>query len=244
VQTAALIERLEAEGPRLADAASEAGLDVAVPGCPQWSVRDLVVHTGGIHRWAADIVCTGGQSFDTDAGRAVGTGPADEELLDWFRDGHAALVAALRAAPDDIDCATFLPADSPWHFWSRRQAHETAMHRADAETAAGLVPSFPAEFAADGIGELLLGFAARTRKPAERTATIGLAASDGPSWFAQLGGERVVARQADPAAADAVVRGNSAELYLWLWNRPSPAQVTGDPAAVELWRQTVRVRWS
>ena len=43
----------------------------------------------------------------------------------------------LRSAPADLDCFTFLPAESARHFWARRQAHETAIHRVDAENAAG-----------------------------------------------------------------------------------------------------------
>ncbi|HEU5005815.1 MAG TPA: maleylpyruvate isomerase family mycothiol-dependent enzyme [Jatrophihabitantaceae bacterium] len=239
----ALIDHLAADGPRLAEAATRAGLDAQVP-ATDWTVRELVTHVGGIHRWAADIVANCGTSFDTAAGEAVGTGPADAELIDWFRAGHAGLVETLRAAPTDLDCATFLPADSPLHFWARRQAHETAVHCVDAEAAAGRVTGFDAAFAQDGIAELLLGFAARKSNAIAQPATIALHAADGPSWLITLGGERIVA---EPAAidkpADATISGTSSDFYLWLWNRASTATVAGDARVAELWR-AVRIRWS
>lgn len=42
-----------------------------------------------------------------------------------------------------------VPATSPRAFWARRQAHETAIHRADAESALATVPEWNAAFAAD-----------------------------------------------------------------------------------------------
>ena len=66
----------------------------------------------------------------------LGRGPADAGLIAAYRDGHAALVAALRDADPDLECATFMPAPSPLAFWARRQAHETAIHRYDAQSAA------------------------------------------------------------------------------------------------------------
>jgi uncharacterized protein (TIGR03083 family) len=245
-----LIEHMAADGGELADAAARAGLDAAVPGT-EWTVRELVTHVGGVHRWAADIVRTRGHSVATDAGAAVGTGPSDAELIDWFREGHAALVAALRAAPADLDCATFLPADSPRHFWARRQAHETAVHRADAQAAAGGggVTAFDPAFAQDGIAELLRGFAARRSNAIEQRARIHLQPGDGPSWLVTLGGERTVAEPdadpgpADPSYADVRVAGTSSALYLWLWNRPAEVVITGDEPAAALWRG-VRVTWS
>lgn len=41
-----------------------------------------------------------------------------------------------RWAAGYVDCWTFLDAPSPLAFWARRQAHETAIHRADAQLAA------------------------------------------------------------------------------------------------------------
>jgi uncharacterized protein (TIGR03083 family) len=245
MEIAALIDRVEVDGQLLIAAARRAGWDAGVPQL-DWTVRDLVLHTGGVHRWAADIVSTGGQSFDTAAAAAVGSGPADDELADWFATGQAALVETLRSAAPDLDCATFLPADSPRHFWCRRQAHETAIHRVDAEGAAGVeITAFGGAFAQDGIGEIVRGFGARKRATGARKATLGLAAVDGPSWLLTLGGERVEAVETgDPDEADATVRGSSAELYRWLWNRPSDAVVDGDASVARLWADTVRVRWS
>jgi uncharacterized protein (TIGR03083 family) len=239
-----LIDQLESDGPRLAAAAARAGWGAPVPSCPDWTVRDLVTHTGGVHRWAADIVTRACDTTETELGGAVGAGPSDDSALPgWFQEGHAALVAALRAAPDDLDCVTFLPAASPLTFWARRQAHETAIHRADAEGAtSGVVTPFPAGFAQDGIGEMLHGFARRRRKALDRTGTIALRAEDGPSWLITLGGERAIAEQ-DDVTGDATVAGTSSELYLWLWNRPSAAVVSGAADVAELWR-IVRVRWS
>ncbi len=136
------IDQLAAEGPRLADAAQRAGLDAAVPGCPGWQVRDLVTHVGGVHRWAASIVGGALAGGDDVMGDRVGAGPADPLLIGWFRDGHRALVQTLRDAPGDLACFTFLPAPSPLAFWARRQAHETAIHRGDAQAACRAAGSF------------------------------------------------------------------------------------------------------
>ncbi len=238
-----LIESLAAEGPLLADSARDAGLDTAVPGL-DWDVRTLVTHVGGVHRWAADIVRTAAPSLGTDAHSEVGTGPDDATLLEWFADGHAGLVEALRQAPPDLPAATFLPAESPRHFWARRQAHETAIHRADAERAAGRPTYFAADFAQDGIAELLDGFAARRSNAVADSGSVGLDAADGPSWLITFGGERITAGPAeDLVDTDATVRGLSSDLYLWLWNRACDAVVDGDAEVAGRWAHKVRVKW-
>jgi len=128
---------LRRQGELLASAARRAGLATAVPSCPGWAVRDLLMHTGYVHRWATGFVAEGltrpgGASEE----EILSQGPADAQLPGWFCEGHAALVRALGAAPPDLECWTFLAAPSPLAFWARRQAHETAIHRVDAEQAA------------------------------------------------------------------------------------------------------------
>ena len=238
----ALIDRLAVDGPALADAAGEAGPDAAVPGCPGWSIRDLIVHTGGIHRWATDIVRSARETTDTAAGEAVGTAP-EGDLIAWFSAGHADLVSALRAAPDALRCATFLPAPSPRAFWARRQAHETAIHRADAEAALGRIPAFDATFAQDGIDELLTGFAARRGNAVAEAGTMALRITDGPGRLVTFGGPRTVTVTVPDPQADAEVVGTASDLYLWLWHRPSAARVLGDAAVAARW-DAVTVTWS
>src|SRR5262249_17763118 len=136
---------LRREGELLADAAQRAGLAAAVPSCPGWAVRDLLRHTGYVHRWATGFVAEGltrpgGASEE----EILGQGPADAELPGWFREGHAALVGALGAAGPGLNCWAFLPAPSPLAFWARRQAHETAIHQVDADQAAAGAAGQPA----------------------------------------------------------------------------------------------------
>jgi uncharacterized protein (TIGR03083 family) len=252
VEIPELVDHLADEGARLATAAGQVEWDTPVPRT-EWNVRDLVTHLGGVHRWAGDVVRTGAADLDTAANQAVGRGPGDDELLEWFMTGHAALVSALRSAPPDLAAATFLSAPSPLHFWARRQAHETAIHRADADAACGELSKYAPEFAQDGIVEMLQGFAARKSMRIDRKATIALDATDGPSWLVSLGGERISADPVDDVARigsagtdvpRADVCGSSSDLYLWLWNRSSEAVLSGSQEIADLWTASVRIRWS
>lgn len=242
VEIAEHIAQLEADGPLLAVAAAGAGLDARVPGCPDWTIRELLVHTGGVHRWAAAIV--GGALVENDQATrdAVGTGPPDNALLDWFRTGHEALVSTLRGADPGLECFTFLPAPSGLAFWARRQAHETAIHRVDAESATGASSPIGAAFAADGIAEMLTCFAAR-RKP-RGAGTIGLHPDDGSApWRVTLTAGGISARPEDGDRAGATVSGSTSDIYRWLWNRAADVRISGDAEVAALWRG-IRVRWS
>ena len=234
------IAALEQEGVRLAAAASD--LDADVPPCPQWTVRDAVVHTGGVHRWATSIVRDR---------LAVDPAPIEDELakpgtrdpIEWFREGHAELVATLRDADAALQCVTFLPAPSPLAFWARRQAHETAIHRADAQSAVGPITPYDEAFANDGIDEMLTGFAARRRRTsAEAPRTLALRPGDGDGWLVTFAPDGIKAVRG-AYDAECTISGSASDVYLWLWHRPATVQVSGEPAVADLW-QAVRVRWS
>ncbi|MFD9645724.1 maleylpyruvate isomerase N-terminal domain-containing protein [Streptomyces sp. NPDC059082] len=154
------IDALEAAGRGLADAAAQAGPDAEVPTCPGWRVRDLLRHTAMVHRWATTLVAEARTSYHPGDGETTLDG---EELLAHFREGHARLVATLRAAPESLECWTFLPAPSPLAFWARRQAHETTVHRADAESALGGGPG-PVNPAVAGGGGVRLGGGVHCRR--------------------------------------------------------------------------------
>ncbi|TQJ86301.1 maleylpyruvate isomerase family mycothiol-dependent enzyme [Streptomyces sp. SLBN-31] len=239
METAEFLETLDREGRLLAAAAERAGTDAKVPTCPDWTVRDLLRHTGVVHRWAAGFVGEGHASP-----RPMGDPPGLDgaELLAWFRAGHRALVETLAAAPSDVECWHFLPAPSPLAFWTRRQAHETTVHRIDAEAARGGAPGeIASEFAADGVDELLRGFHARARSRvrSERPRVLRVRATDvdGAVWTVRLAAEPPVTVRDDSGAADCEVAGPAAQLYLSLWNRLPFPSVTGDASVAALWRE-------
>jgi len=252
VEIAQHIDALRSAGNRLSVAAAEAGPDAAVPSCPDWVVRDLVRHQGGVHRWAAGIVgVPRTEAWNVDLDEVVGTWPTDADLIGWFGEGLDALVKVLSSADPDLTCWTFLAAPSPLAMWARRQAHETSVHGVDAELAAArAVTPFPARFAADGIAELLECFitrrGGRLRSDPKRLLRVQCTDAQG-DWLVTIGPDGVETTQArDSTRADCLVAGSANDLYLALWSRRSPADlsVDGDGQVLDLFLDRVNVRWS
>jgi uncharacterized protein (TIGR03083 family) len=247
------IAAVREEGALMATAVSGADPDGTVPTCPDWTVRDLVRHMGGVHRWATGFVRGRTEPVDADLDEVVGTWPADADLADWLAQGCADLVAALATAPDDLQCWTFLPAPSPRAMWARRQAHETAIHRVDAQLAVGhpVSPWAPA-FAADGVDELLSLFVPRrsTTLRADPPVTLAVDCADvDTSWLLRLDGHGVSTTRAahdDAGGAACTVSGKAGDLYLALWNRAGAdgLTITGERAVLQQFSEGVRIRWT
>jgi len=199
--------------------------------------------------------------WNVDLDEVVGTWPDDADLVRWFRAGHARLVEALSTADPALECWTWLPAPSPLAHWARRQAHETSIHRVDAELAAGVTPSVPyPTFAADGVDELLTCFVPRRSKrlAVEAPRTLAVRATDtSAAWTLTFGPDGVTVTTDTGTAdtgttdagdgADCELRGAAADLYLTLWNRldnPASLEVAGDEAVLAHLRDTVHIRWS
>ncbi|MGW7486936.1 maleylpyruvate isomerase family mycothiol-dependent enzyme [Streptomyces sp. NPDC054786] len=162
-------------------------LDVRVPSCPDWSLRDLVEHLTEVHRfWAAAVVAGPSEKPPT----AV---PADDTLsADLLARSAAAtgeLIAALRAAGPAVGCWTWW-ADSGVPTTSgavaRHQVREAAVHAFDAQLATGTPQPVPAVVALDGITEFI-GVSHGTAGPwPHEPARIGLHAAEGESWLVDL----------------------------------------------------------
>ena len=234
-------------------AASMAGPGALVPTCPEWVMRDLVLHQGEVHRWATAVVANGIAKPSAVPADHVGQLPGDDGLVEWFTNGLDGLLAAFQDAPDDLAAFTFL-ADPPQPlvFWARRQAHETAMHRVDAEAALQVRTPFTPEAAADGIDEMLTGFVPRKHTPlhveGERTLAVRLVDHD-TTWRMTIGeGPAVTVRFGDGSAveADCVVTGAASDVHLALWNRQGidPLTVTGDGSLLDQFRTSVRISWA
>jgi uncharacterized protein (TIGR03083 family) len=179
----------------------------------------------------------------------LGPLPDDEHLVPWFEAGTANLIETLRAAPADVQCFTFLAdAPAPVMFWSRRQTHETAMHRVDAESATGTITPLLPHYAADGIDEMLTGFVPRKHTPLHADPPVTLAvrlADDDACWHLTIReGPGMTVRE--DRAADCVVSGKASDVYLALWNRQGiePLTIEGDASVLEMFRDNVKIRWS
>lgn len=244
-------EALGRAGTVLRANAMSAGLAARVPTCPGWSVRDLVVHQGVVHRWATDVL----------EGRGMGDGKAFEaegyaavDLLDWFDEGWAELLHVLGGAAEDLDVPFFLrTGDSPRVGWARRQAHETAIHAVDAMSARlGRRPEpaevwFKADFAIDGIDELLRGFIPRKRIGKLRAAeplTVLVAATDSEAaWTLNVTEEPTTTDIGAVGSPDIELRGPAQALYLALWNR-GDTLVTDPAGFLDQWRRDVVISWA
>ena len=224
--------------------ANDAGLDVPVPTCPDWTVRRLIGHQGMVHRWAAANLR--GRSIEIDATERAGRRAPSP--VDWLRDGAIDLVAAITEAADDVRTVVFLnDAPPPRAFWARRQCHETTIHAVDALSAAlGRYPRasdtwIDPAVAVDGIDELLSGFMTRnkSRLRSDEPLAIGVLADESPTgWLVQVSQApavvTVAARDEVADRADVRLEGSAVAVYLTLWNRSDELEV--EDHALDPWR--------
>lgn len=240
---------LRREGELFASGIATGDLDATVPTCPEWTLRELAHHLGRTHIWAAEHVAQAraDQLTEDEQQAAWGSMPADADVVPWYRAVLGRLTAALEAAPADLQCWTFLPnSPPPRAFWARRQAHELAIHRVDAQYVAGTVDPVPVAFAIDGIDELLFGFysrpRSRLRSPTPRTLSVRTAKA---GWLVHIGLEGARAERSEEPG-DCTIHGRANDIYYALWNRlpVHDFRVDGDPGVLDLWTGNARVRWS
>ena len=94
-----------------------------------------MAHLSWVHRWVTYVVgLPEGQKPARDAVPQWSEG--DGDVRAWYGWGFDALLEALRSVPPDKPVFT-LAGVQPASWWIRRIAHETAIHRWDAEQAAG-----------------------------------------------------------------------------------------------------------
>lgn len=217
------IDVVEREGRALSVAARH-DLQAPVPTCPGWLVTDLLAHTSGSQRSAEAILREDRQGFLSKEEMAA---PSAKEL-DWYEAGLAALLEAMRATDPAAPRWTFAgPGEAA--FWFRRQAHETTIHRIDAETATGRPGPVDAALASDGVDEALAVFLRVLAGRVTSSGTVHLHATDVEGeWLVALAPGSVEVTTGH-AKGDAAVRGPAEQLLRWVWGRPHDGlEVFGD----------------
>ncbi len=228
------VEHVRLDGQRLA-AAANGSLSLEVPSCPEWTVRDLVSHMAQVYEHK--ITCTA-------LGRAPDPWPpgwpADRDPVEWLGDAHERLLEMFDRSTPTTPSATWWPPDQTVGFWARRLAHETAVHRIDAELAIGTPTPVNAELAVDGVDEILIVMLAGdwSEEPDDRATgqQVGIS-TGGKTWRVTLERESVSVNE-DGGAGDATLGGDPSDVLLWLWGRAPDERVvrSGDGEALRLLR--------
>jgi uncharacterized protein (TIGR03083 family) len=214
-------------------AAAELGLEPRVSACPEWTVGQLVVHLGDVYDFWSRLVENripdeagvkamheklAGERTARDSAAFSGS----ERALEYFRDRAAAIQRVLLAADPGQANWTWWPPNQTAGFVQRRMAHETTIHRWDAQAAHGVQqPVSPATVAADGIDEYLrnglTGWPDEEANYAKASFHIHCTDTDG-EWLIRAA-ENEVALSPEHAKADVAITGPATNLLLWLWER-------------------------
>jgi uncharacterized protein (TIGR03083 family) len=238
---AELVAFVRSEGEAIVSA-SRQGVDVPVPTCGDWTVADLCRHVGRIYGRIAHIVSerlTSAPDFSPE--------PADDaDIIEFAAESLDDLVAALNGCEPQTPVWNWSPEPQVAAFWARRMAHESAVHRFDAQRAHGIAQPVDADLAADGLDELVDVLAPRVIERDGRTpaaATYAFESNENGAvntWRVRLGPDGVARADAE-AVADVTVRGTTSALLLAAYNRVpwSSLEVEGDPGALEKWSQTL-----
>ncbi|MGE5226546.1 MAG: maleylpyruvate isomerase family mycothiol-dependent enzyme [Planctomycetaceae bacterium] len=233
------VAHVRLDGDRLATVA-DGKLDAPVPSCPGWTVRDLATHVAQVYEHK--IACT-------DLGVAPDpwppAWPADRDPIVWFGDAHRRLLAMFDTHDATDPSATWWPTDQTVGFWARRMAHETAIHRVDAELAAEAETPVDPALALDGIDEVLTIMLAGdwSEAPIEAPAGQRVAVeAGGRRWVVTFEPTAILVVE-EQGSADAAVRGDPSDLVCWLWGRAADDRVapSGPQETIRLLRSRLEL---
>jgi len=236
-------DAVRSEGRALGAAARAAGVDAPVPSCPDWTVADLLAHVGRLHLWVAAIV-DAGELDPPEHHWSDAEPPPAGERIEWFEHG-VEIVADALARAGASRAAWSWTTDRTAGFWARRQANETAVHRWDAQSAAGTTEPIGHTLAVDGIDEffaLIPFWRGASALQGETASSIHLHCTDGDGeWLLRLGADGVVVTR-EHAKGDVALRAPASALVLFLYGRvdASAGEVFGDAALLDRWQQLVR----
>ncbi|MEU0989985.1 maleylpyruvate isomerase family mycothiol-dependent enzyme [Streptomyces sp. NPDC005953] len=211
------LELIRADSDRLLLAASR-NPGGAVPSCPGWTALDVVRHVGEVYEHKVLCMELGREPQDHERKPQP---DAASDVAAWFTALRDTLLNRLAALGPERKSPTWFSPDQTVGFWFRRMAHETVVHRVDAELACGQETPLAPEFAVDGVDEFLgflthdFGDGSAQVEGADRTVAL---CCGGRQWLVTLR-ESQVERAAEGAVPDARIEGEPGDLLLHLWGR-------------------------
>jgi uncharacterized protein (TIGR03083 family) len=204
-------------------------------------VRDLVRHIAEVYEHK--IECT---RLNRAPDPWPPAWPSDRDPIEWLDDAHGRLQEMFERSEPSTPSATWWPPDQTVGFWARRMAHETAVHRVDAELATGVAdPTVDPDLAVDGIDEILDLMLAGDWSEEPHDASTGQRVA-----VATAGGTRLITLEPESVAvsrevdrADARIEGDPSSVLLWLWGRVPDERIerSGDLDAIRVLRSRLAI---
>jgi uncharacterized protein (TIGR03083 family) len=234
-----LVASIRKEGEAVL-AAARFGVETTVPTCEGWEVDDLLLHLGRVYCRAAALVSersTTQQDYPPEP-------PADTDPIDYVTDALDDLVEALTSAEPDTPVWNWSGESQTAAFWARRMAHESAVHRYDAQRAHGVAQPIDDDLARDGLDEMIDVLLPRIVERDDVTlpsASFLLTAADDGDWAVRLGPDGVE-RLDVLKEPDVTVRGTPSALLLAAYNRIrwTSLEAEGDTALLDEWSQLLK----
>ncbi|MEL7155329.1 MAG: maleylpyruvate isomerase family mycothiol-dependent enzyme, partial [Actinomycetota bacterium] len=201
---------------------------------PNWKVADLVGHVASVFNMVSGVLESDDHPGHLPALPAGGVDKAYDDAL-----------SRLLRGLDETD-----PALERWNwsvgphvagFWWRRMAHETAVHRWDAESAVSASRPLDPDLAADGIDEWFdVHLRSDITDPdiaGQAAGTIQIQCLDTPNGYWASLADRTLVFQRSVADSDVTLRGGTSDLLLLLWGRvpPETVEVIGDASVLQSW---------
>jgi len=231
------IEAVERETSAFTRTLMRGDADAQVPSCPEWTLRDLAKHVGGVQGFWTHVLAEGTgrpkPAFDDEPGPSAGL---------WLVQIGGFLVNELKAASADTKVWTWNPADQSAAFAARRMAHETAVHRFDAQMAIGNPEPIEPALAADGIEEILVMVDAWPESGRGEGQTLHLHSAEGDEWLITMNPDGLDIKR-EHAKGDLALRGAVSDLELVLYDRPPIGDVErfGDESVLDAWYRVFKI---
>lgn len=219
-----------------------------VPSCPGWTTNDLAKHMAHVYLGQAFVVETGSQAKNKEH---LTPYPRTENVMEFMSWGFTAITKALDINRSERPTWSWHHSDNSVDFWFRRMAHETVIHRIDAEQAVGNVSKIDETLALDGVDEVLDFLPLLGSWPEAPNVDFGIVSivaatsTNQKVWELNFTSEAATVLAVDEPSADArlVISGDAEAMDLYLWGRidSSDPRISTTGEGEETFKQLMQV---